>query len=338
MHEVETMAYAGDVPWHGLGKQVSHTMTPQEMLEAAGLDWKVSKRPAYTSQQPYTQNLYDPSEEGFMHVPDQYFVCRDSDNSVLSHCGSSYVPFQNDEVMRFFKKFTDAGKMQMETAGSLKMGRNIWGLAKITGDFTLAGGDEISGYMLLNNSHQVGKAMTIMLTPIRVVCNNTLTLALQQEGTRFRVPHLQMFDEQIAKAAEQALGISDIAMQDFKQKADFLSSVKAPTKNVEHYVADLFQPALIPERTKAGQNLPDLRDELKGTALKVLDAIETSPGSDMKSAKGTWWGVFNGVTYVMDHQRRSQEEGNALHSAWFGSAANVKRKALDTALEFAKAA
>ena len=180
--------------------------------------------------------------------------------------------------------------------------------------------------------------MTIMLTPIRVVCNNTLTLALQQEGVRFRIPHLKMFDEQIAKAAEQALGISESCMENFKQQADFLSSTKASTKNIEHYVANLFQPSLIPERTKAGGNLPPLRDELKRTALQVVEAIETSPGADLKSARGTWWGAFNGVTYVMDHQRRSQEEGNALHSAWFGSAANTKRKALESAIEFAEAA
>ena len=82
----------------------------------------------------------------------------------MGKCGDSYVPFQNSEVMDFFKKFTDAGQMTMETAGSLKEGKDVWGLAKLTDKFQLAGDDEVKGYLLLNNSHQVGKAMTIMFT------------------------------------------------------------------------------------------------------------------------------------------------------------------------------
>ena len=94
------------------------------------------------------------------------------------------------------------------------------------------------------------------------------------------------------------------------------------------------------ERAKDSNNdnLPPLRDEFKRTAELVNDALVTSPGATMKSAKGTWWGALNAVTYVVDHQKRSQAEGNALHSAWFGSGANTKRKALSKALEYAEAA
>ena len=182
-HEVETMAYAGQVPWHGLGKQVDGDMSPEQMLKAAQIDWTVSKRPAYTVDKPNCWNIVDPTgEAGFLRCPDNYFLVRDSDNKILSPCGEGYVPFQNSEVMDFFKKFTEAGSMTMETAGSLKEGKDIWGLAKLKDEFALAGGDEVGGYLLLNNSHQVGKAMTVMFTPIRVVCNNTLTMALNAEG------------------------------------------------------------------------------------------------------------------------------------------------------------
>ena len=118
-HKVETMAYAGQVPWHGLGKQVDSNMSPQEMLEAAQIDWTVSKRPAYTVDRPDCWNIVDPTgEANFLRCPDNHFLVRDSDNKVLSPCGESYVPFQNSEVMNFFKKFTEAGSMTMETAGS----------------------------------------------------------------------------------------------------------------------------------------------------------------------------------------------------------------------------
>ena len=85
------------------------------------------------------------------------FITRDSDNKILSHCGDDYVPIQNDQIFDFFKKFTEAGHMKMETAGSLRGGSEIWGLAKIAADFELAGGDEVKGYLLINQPHVAGK-------------------------------------------------------------------------------------------------------------------------------------------------------------------------------------
>tara|TARA_Y100000004_G_scaffold68332_1_gene76678 strand:- start:13070 stop:14098 length:1029 start_codon:yes stop_codon:yes gene_type:complete len=340
-HEVETMAYANEVPWHGLGQQVNSDMSPQEMLVAAGIDWTVSKRPAYTVDKPNCWNIVDPTgEASFIRAPEQHFLVRDSDNKVLSNCGENYVPFQNSEVMDFFKKFTDAGQMTMETAGSLKQGKEIWGLAKISGGFKLANSDEVEGYLLLNNSHQVGKAMTIMFTPIRVVCNNTLTMALGDKGNKFRVLHLQMFDEEIHRAAEEALGISGAQMQAFQEQSEFLAKKQFKQQSLENYIAELFQPNLLVERGKANDpsTLPPMRDEFKRTASAVREAVDLSPGASLKSAKGTWWGALNAVTYIVDHQTRSQQEGNSLHSAWFGSGAATKRKALTKALEYAEAA
>lgn len=342
-HEIETMAYAGEVPWHGLGTQVSNTMSPEEMLVAAGLDWTVSKRPAYFAAEAFVPNLYAPElTSNMVHVEDNFFVVRDTDNKVLSHAGTGYNPFQNRDVMSFFKRFTDAGDMLMETAGSLKEGQEIWGLAKLKDGFTLAGGDEVKGYLLLNNSHRVGKAMNIMVTPIRVVCNNTLTLALQNQTNKFRVLHLQMFDEEIMLAAEEALGLSKTQMTQFKEASEYLASKKADIFSMDNYIAELFQPQTLVERAKlqgkVANDLPPLRDEFKRTALAVADAYESSPGSTLASAKGTWWGALNAVTYVVDHPKRSGVEGNALYSAWFGNGANVKRKAMEKAIEYANAA
>jgi len=341
-HMVETMAYAGQVPWHGLGQKVEHNLTPEEMLKAAGLDWTVSKRPVYYADKPNTWNLNDPRGEAEMlRAHDHYVVVRDTDNRVLSHCGEGFVPFQNHETMSFFKKFTEAGHMEMDTAGSLSDGERIWGLAKIKKGFTLAGGDEVEGYLLMANSHKVGSAMTIMFTPIRVVCNNTITMALNQEGLtgKFRVLHLQMFDEEIMQAAETALGISGEQMTQFQQQSEFLAKQKATKDQVDNFIAELFQPKLLVERGKSNEaNLPPLHEEFSKTSQSILEAIETSPGHDKASAKGTWWGALNGVTYVMDHQKRAKTRDHALTSTWFGNNAQVKRKALTKALEYAKAA
>ncbi len=216
------------------------------MLKAAGLDWTVSKRPIYYADKPNTWDLNDPrGEAAMLRANGHYVVVRDTDNQVYypTVVKGLYL-FQNHETMSFFKKFTEAGHMEMDTAGSLSDGERVWGLAKIKKGFKLAGGDDIEGYLLMANSHKVGTAMTVMFTPIRVVCNNTITLALNQEGItgKFRVLHLQMFDEEIMQAAETALGISGEQMTKFQEQSEFLASKRATKEQIDNYIAELFQP------------------------------------------------------------------------------------------------
>ena len=114
---VETMAYAGEVPWHGLGVKVDDTLTPQEMVVAAGLDWTVSKRQLFTHAEP------DINASNDLVAVDNYSVLvRDSDNKTFGPCGPRFIPSQNGDAFEFFKKFTDAGQKKMETSGSLKGG------------------------------------------------------------------------------------------------------------------------------------------------------------------------------------------------------------------------
>ena len=233
--------------------------------------------------------------------------------------------------------------MTMETAGSLKNGGEIWGLAKISEDFELAGDDLIKGYLLINQPHIVGKSMTIKLTPIRVVCNNTLTMALGQSGTAsFRMPHVREFGSDVIQAAEEALGLSATAMTEFRKNSVTLSKAKAKHSDVLDYVGEIYQPIMIAEYRKeqllreSGKAIgiqEPLKEKLNKFPSLVVEALEHSPGANLKSAKGTWWGALNAVTYVEDHLRESQTEGNALHSAWFGAAANRKSKALTLAMK-----
>ena len=337
-HEVETMAWTGNKPWHGLGVEVDDNLTPLEMQEAAQLDWTVSKRPSYTLDSPVWSE-----DVGIIQAENTFHIVRDSDNRILSHCGRDYLPIQNKDVFEFFKRFTEAGHMTMETAGSLKDGGEIWGLAKISEDFELAGDDLIKGYLLINQPHIVGKSMTIKLTPIRVVCNNTLTMALGQSGTAsFRMPHVKEFGNDVIQAAENALGLSAAAMTEFRDNSIILSKAKAKHSDVLDYVGEIYQPTMIAEYRKeqllreSGKALgmqEPLKEKLNKFPSLVVEALEHSPGANLKSAKGTWWGALNAVTYVEDHLRESQTEGNALHSAWFGAAANRKSKALALAMK-----
>jgi len=337
-HEVETIAWAGEKPWHGLGVEVDPNLTPLEMQEAAKLNWTVSKRPSYTLDAPEWSE-----DVGLIQAENTFHIVRDSDNRILSHCGRDYIPIQNSDIFKFFKRFTEAGHMTMETAGSLKNGGEIWGLAKISEDFELVGGDLIKGYLLIDQPHIVGRSMTIKVTPVRVVCNNTMTMALRQDGTTsFRMPHVREFGDEVIEAAEEALGLSAEQMTKFKEAATLLSNKKAKHSEVLDYVGEIYQPIMIAEyrneqrlreEGKAIGIQEPLKDKLNKFPSLVVDAMEYSPGANLKSAKGTWWGALNAVTYVEDHLRESQNEGNALHSSWFGAAANRKGKALELALK-----
>ena len=130
-HAVETMAYAGELPWHGLGVKVAEDLTPREMQEAAGLDWTVEKLPMFANKGGTD-----------IRIPSQQALVRSTDNKVLSVIGQNWEPVQNDEAFDFFVDFVKQGNMQMHTAGSLQDGKMVWALAKVDDDG--APGDEDS--------------------------------------------------------------------------------------------------------------------------------------------------------------------------------------------------
>lgn len=317
-HEVETIAYSKhQVPWHGLGVPVEADLTPQEMLEAAQLDWTVSCRKLRT-------------EEG-LRVKSHRALVRDSDNRILDIVGPNYTPTQNVEAAEFFTKFVAAGNMKMETAGSLRFGERVFFLAKLAEGFSLAGGDEVQGYLLLCSPHKFGKALTAMFTPIRVVCMNTLTQALSHGSKRFSMPHIRVLDAEVQRAAEEALGITHELMTTFREQSEFLAKTPAHPLQVQRYLATLFQPELLAQ--VANDN--DLVSEFRQTANMVYEAIETQPGTEL--SKGTWWSALNAVTYVVDH-KLGRVRDNTMYNAWFGQPAALKRRAVEAAVDYAKAA
>ena len=338
---VESMAYAGEVPWHGLGVQVSNDLTPKEMLVEAGLDWSVSKREIFT----YDNADPDKSEDLIM-APNHSLLVRDSDNTIFGHCGPKFIPTQNEDAFTFFKKFTDAGKMTMETAGSLKDGRQIWGLAKVDESFTLPGDDRVLGNLLVSVSHEWGKSNEIRFTPIRVVCNNTLSMALADKTQpHFKMPHTRAFDADLIATAEDALGLASNRMKEYKEAAEFLSTKKYTKDTVVSYIADLMQPKLAMQQRLLEQSKTEktylaratMLDEFQRAPSKVYEALEQQPGANLKSSAGTWWGAMNAVTFVVDH-KWGHDRDAAMHNAWFGARASLKTRAMTTAIDYARAA
>lgn len=320
---VETMAFSGETPWHGLGTEVSDTITTDAMLKASGLDWKVSKEVLY---------LGDNTE-----VPKMRAIVRDTDKKVLSIVGSTYKVTQNSEVFDFFRKFIEAGDMTLETAGSLHGGQYVWCLARVKKDFSIGKDDEMRSYLLLCNPHIYGYSRTVKFTSVRVVCWNTLNFALgaalngkRTPGRSFSIPHSIEFNDVAKAAAERALGIA------MEQAAEYEEAVKvfAKTKMKSDAVLDYFQEVLKYD-PRAAKVRKDGTPRIPSMLSKFNEALEAAPGHDLKSSKGTLWGALNAVTYVIDHEM-GRSRDNGLTGAWFGYTGDIKKRAFVLALEKTK--
>ena len=316
-HQVETMAYAGEVPWHGLGVPVSNDLTPAQMMQKAGLDWKVREVESFVE--------YD----GKRMPTGQKSLIRESDSKILTNVGENWNPVQNETAFEFFSEFVMSGDMEMHTAGSLKDGQMVWALAKVKDSFELFGGDKVDSYLLFSNPHQYGKSIDVRFTPIRVVCNNTLTLSLDsKKDNSVKVGHRVEFDSSQVK---QALGIANQKLNTYKEMAEYLGSKRFTTDSYVEYLNTVF-PRTADKRV---QDKPLSVDTLSRNARLAFDVIDFQPGAGF--AQGSWWQAFNSVTFVTDHvQGRSND--NRLYSSWFGGNQLRKRDAMKTALEFANAA
>lgn len=320
------MAWATQVPWHGLGVQVPSDVGVDEMLRLSGLNWTVEKRAAYVQ----TRN-------GFEVVPDQYHLVRSTDETVLTTVGKSYTPVQNAEAFEFFREFVEAGDMRMETAGSLNNGRRIWALAAIRDGFSLDGDDEVRGYLMFTNPHVAGFSLLTQFTPIRVVCANTLAMALDAGGVTsgtaaYRHPHFTKFDPQKAK---EVMGIARFQLATLREQATFLAKKRYNETTVRQFFVDVFEPG----KSKAAANDSEKMMRLLDLP-RVKDAVRyltEQPGADLPSAAGTWWGAYNTITYMADHII-GRNADTRLVSSWFGEYRQFKLRALDRALEYAQAA
>ena len=225
--------------------------------------------------------------------------------------------------------------MDLETAGSLRNGQFIWALARLHASFTLGkGGDDVHNYLLLMQPHLYGYARTAKFTSVRVVCKNTLSAALgagltgkQTGGNVFTMSNSREFDEVAKEEARVALGLVTEQAQEFEKAAKLLVRRKAKKEMVEKYFQHIldYDPEEAKERKDGTKREPSM-------LAKFRTAHVEAPGQDLGTAKGTWWGAFNAVTYVIDHEvGRSRD--TALTSAWMGENAIVKRRALELALD-----
>ena len=319
-HEVEMvngvaqMAYAGEVPWHGLGTKVAADLSPQQIMQQAGLDWTVEKETMTTASG--------------AEIEGKKALVRSADNKVLDVVGDNWNPVQNSEAFEFFSEYCLAGDMEMHTAGSLKGGQMVWALAKVKESFDILGGDQVDSYLLFSNPHKYGKAIDVRFTPIRVVCNNTLSMSLGQNvANSVSLNHRTAFNPDSVK---ETLGIASEKFAMYKETAEFLASKQFSMDSLIQYYNDVFP------RTYKGKNPPVVQEykDLTNNAQKAFSFLETQPGAEFGA--GSWWSALNSVTYLTDHQM-GRETDSRLTSAWFGANQTRKVKAVEKAVEFALA-
>lgn len=325
---VAQMAYVGETPWHSLGVALPEGVTPVEMMKAAGLDWTVEKYPLTTVVNGQT-----------FHVPGKEALVRSSDNRVLDVVGENWIPVQNHDAFNFFDDYCKAGGMSMHTAGSLQDGKIIWGLAKVNETFSLFGGkDEVESYLLLSNPHNYGSGVDVRFTPTRVVCNNTLSLALDGKASLgISLNHRQEFDVEKVKAA---LDQASKQMSSYQEAAEFLASKKFNESTLFEYFQRVFPKTTAKKGEvvdfekmmkvwKSGQNV------LSRAATEAMEVIDSQPGAEF--GRGTWWSAYNAVTYMTNHTMGASAD-TRMKSVWFGHNKNRNIEALGLAVEMAEAA
>lgn len=324
---VETMAWKGETPWHGLGTKFTEKLTVPEMLQKAKLDWSVSLRKMQFADKDGT--FEGDAESG--DVTQFSALVRDSDNSVLDVVGSRWQPTQNAEAFEFFNEFVNAGDAEMNTAGSLRGGRMVWGLADLKREFSL-GKDNMKAFLLLALPHEQGKSIRALMTNIRVVCWNTLTWALKEGSLdSFRMSHRRVFDKNAQDEAKQVLGIAREEFDKQKEIIEKIAKVKMSQEESLKFIAEVIEPSLLKldimevvGTRKAPKNF-----------LLAADSLKMGPGATLPSANGTLWGAVNAITFATDHLFGAGQD-QRLTKAWFGTTANLKRDALQLAAKKAK--
>ena len=216
---VETMFYTREKPWHGLGTMVAEAPNSKDALRLAGLNWKVLQEPVYTENkeliQGYKANV------------------RDTDRKVLGVVTDRYKVIQNEEAFAFTDTLLGEG-VRYETAGSLQEGRRVWMLARLPREFII-GGERISPYMVFSNTHDGSGAVKTALTPIRVVCNNTLNLALRTTKRSWSMIHTGDISGKIEEAKNTLL-LADEYMTALGQEFENLRKIKLSEKQVLDYI------------------------------------------------------------------------------------------------------
>ena len=315
MHLVETMAYAGDVPWHGLGKKLKAQQPIDVWKAQAGMDWQIEASDV--------RYLTGNANVGVIRAyPEQKVLYRSDTKAPLAVVSKRFQVVQPGEILEFYRDLTEIGGFALETAGVLREGRKFWALARTGQSVSLKGRDRVDGYLLLATACDGTLATTAQFTSVRVVCNNTLQVALGNTSGAIKVPHRSQFDPE---AVKRQLGITVAAWDGFVERMKALVDRPLDPDSMEGLLRRVL--------TYAGQDgkAPVVNEQAVANVRALYEG--GGRGALLTSSRGTAWGLLNGITEYIDHHRRARSDDHRRDAAWFGQGAQIKQRAWDEVMK-----
>jgi len=314
----------GSPPWRGLGRDVQDAANSDEAIRLAGLDWRVEQWP-----------ISAVAPDGWGTVAAKPFVAnvRADTRSVLGVVTRKYQPFQNRDAFRFADAVVGEGLARYETAGALRGGRRVWMLLKLPDELRAGPSDPIQPYLLVYNTFDGSSCLRAVLTSVRVVCQNTLNLALgNARGEGVTVRHRGELQGRVEQA-RLTLGLVHRRLKDFTQEIGAFHSVAMNNGRLHRYFDALLPPL--------GAGASERERDNRVKSLDSLHAIFTNERNVLRGMRGTLWAALNAATEFADHQRRFRGKDDLaraesrLDSIWFGSSNDLKQAAYRAALELA---
>ncbi len=280
---VETMFYVREKPWHGLGVRVEEAVSADEALRISGLDWKVLQKPIYTN----TGELIDGYKANV----------RDSDSKVLGVVTDRYKVIQNEEAFAFTDALLGEG-VRYETAGALQEGKKVWLLARLPREYII-GGERISPYLVFSNTHDGSGAVKVAITPIRVVCNNTLNLALATAKRSWTMIHTGNIQNKIQEA-QSTLMLAESYMDELGKEFEVLKGKEMSDAQVLEYI-EILLPVEKDASTQQIKNVQKIREDMKA---RYFDA------PDLKSVGNNAYRFVNAVSDFATHTNPLRRTAN----------------------------
>jgi phage/plasmid-like protein (TIGR03299 family) len=301
------MFYFGERPWHKLGIELKEAPTSKDAIIASGLNWKVSKEKVIVNDV----------------ESDEFFAIKRSDKntpkSILGIVGKKYSPVQNENAFDFFDTIVGEKKAMYHTAGSLNDGKTIWILAKLPDGLSISSNDKVELYTLLSNRHDGKRSLIVQPTPIRVVCNNTLNMALRDSSNRMNFRHTSNVEQKM-KMAALSLNFSLKTFAETKDAYKLIAKKEVTTDSLNEYFDNVIN------FDKARQTKQSLTKKNRLLDIFNYDLTESK-------SKPSLWIAYNAITYYTDHEMG--RERNRLSNAWVGNGFLLKQKALDIAVSMA---
>jgi phage/plasmid-like protein (TIGR03299 family) len=322
-----SMAYTGEKPWHSLGTHVENAMTSAQAIELAGLNYEVEKKPIYA----YTGMGHDVSVDNLKKVPNKWATVRKDTNTPLGVVGDRYTVLQNKEAFHLTDALVGIKEAIYHTAGALGDGEIVWILAKLNGVIETVKNDITEKYLLLMNRHDGSGSVIVKWTGIRVVCQNTLNMALTSNDNEISVAlrHTASMGLKIEEV-RQALGVISAKEKIFAEASKRLATVQLTQGAFKDYLKTLGLAPKGDEEGRAKTNIFNIMEEVSGL-------FEHGKGTEIPGVRGTLWGGLNAVVEYADFYRQTRgSEENRTKSLLMGSGAVLKQKAWDVALELAK--